>query len=95
MRQFLLSVSALALLSLTACEKEGWTEENTANYMQQCRQEAMGMYRSEAQVMSYCNCNFAAIKKHYANMEEVVINKDSAAIRIELENCSLNAQRGR
>ncbi len=87
-----LSILLLSSLLLPSCAA-GWHEEDKTAYLSQCRAQNGGLYASEAQVDDYCACNLAAVMKRYPTIEEVVLNKDSAAMRKDLENCSLAAQR--
>jgi len=80
------------LIVLSASCKEGWTDEYKSQYRQQCLQEAGGMYATQAQVESYCDCNLEAVMKHYEHPSDIIENKDSAVVRKALEDCSLAAQ---
>lgn len=86
---FLLSL----LVIIAASCKEGWNDEHKANYRTQCLKEASGMYATQAQAESYCDCNLEAVMKHYPHPSDIIENKDSAAVRKALEDCSLAAQR--
>ena len=79
------------VLAFASC-KEGWNDEHKANYRTQCLQEAGGMYATQAQAEAYCDCNLEAVMKHYPHPSDIIENKDSAAVRKALEDCSLAAQ---
>ncbi len=83
---------ALAALSIASC-KEGWTDESKAEYRRQCLQEAGGMYATKEGVEAYCDCNIEAVMKAYPHPSDLIENKDSAAVRKALQDCSLKAQR--
>jgi len=84
-------ILAFTVAGLQSC-KEGWTDEHKAAYRTQCLQEAAGMYATKAGVEAYCDCNLDAVMKHYAHPSDLIENKDSAAVRRALEDCSLSAQ---
>ncbi len=83
---------SLVVLAFSAC-KEGWSDEYKAQYHTQCLQEAGGMYATAEQAKAYCDCNLKAVMKHYPHPSDIIENKDSAAVRKVLEECSLAAQR--
>lgn len=80
-------------LALFASCKEGWNDEYKTQYHQQCLQENSGLYATQTQVESYCACNLETVMKHYPHPSDIIENKDSAAVRKALEDCSLAAQK--
>lgn len=83
---------SLLVLAFSSC-KEGWTDETKSQYRTQCLQEAGGMYATQAQAESYCDCNLEAVMKIYPHPSDILENYDSTAARKVLEECSLAAQR--
>lgn len=81
-----------ALLLLVACAG-GWTDEDKAQYLKRCHATAGGMFVSTEQTDKYCRCNLDSVMKYYPTIPEVTINKDSAAVRRALEDCSVQARR--
>lgn len=85
--------TAVAWLLLLAACAGGWTEEDKENYIKRCHSTAGGMFASTEQTDKYCRCNLDSVMKYYPTIPEVTINKDSAAVRRALEDCSVQARR--
>jgi hypothetical protein len=82
---------SMLVFAASSC-KEGWNDEYKAQYHTQCLQEAGGMYQTAEQAKAYCDCNLETVMKHYEHPSDIIENKDSAAVRKALEDCSLKAQ---
>ena len=85
--------TAASLLLLLAACAGGWTEEDKENYIKRCQSTAGGMFATTEQTDKYCRCNLDSVMKYYPTIPEVSINKDSAAVRRALEDCSVQARR--
>ncbi len=68
--------------------KEGWTDEYRSEYMRTCIEEARRTtFTDSAQAAAYCQCSLESIMTHYQTVEELLINRDSIAIRNEFQAC--------
>ncbi len=80
-------ISYLVAIVMFAGCKEGWTSENKDQYLQACHDSPNASGMSDAQRKSYCQCSLDEVTKHYSNVEEVLINKDSSAVNSALGRC--------
>lgn len=88
MKKIILGISTITLLG--SCTG-GWNKENRAAYMEACNDSHNVTGMSEAQRKAYCSCSLEEVMKHYTTIEEVIENKDSAAINNVMLQCRANA----
>lgn len=82
----LLALCLLWIL-LPSC-KEGWTEEYKEAYLSTCMEEARrSTFPDSARAAAYCQCSMESIMTHYRTIEELLVNKDSLAVRDEFQAC--------
>jgi len=83
----LLLAACLLCLLLPSC-KEGWTEEYKEAYLSTCMEEARrSTFPDSARAAAYCQCSMESIMAHYKTIEELLVNKDSLAVRDEFQAC--------
>jgi hypothetical protein len=77
----------LSCLLLSSC-KEGWTDEYKEAYLSTCMEEARrSTFPDSAKAAAYCQCSMESLMAHYQTIEELLINRDSLAVRDEFQAC--------
>ncbi len=73
--------------SLISC-KEGWTEQHRSDYLRTCMEDVgRSTFTDTADAAAYCHCSLEAIMKRYQTIAELIVNRDSTALRADLQNC--------
>jgi len=66
----------------------GWPDEYKKDYMSTCIEDARSSsFPDSAHAAAYCECSLHAVMTHYPTIEEMLVNKDSLALRDELQAC--------
>jgi len=77
---------ALIALTLSSCAG-GWHDDDKANYLYICQQDARFNFNTDEETKAYCECSLEKLMALYPKMEDVIINKDSLKAAEQLNAC--------
>jgi hypothetical protein len=86
MKSLLRSAPLLSLLLLGSCAG-GWQDEDKIAFMETCKTGEIRHFISDEQARSFCDCRLQKFMSHYKSFNEVLENRDSAAIEAEMKDC--------
>lgn len=77
---------AVCALALASCDS-GWPSERERLFSERCLLEESARGTSPLTARAFCECALDKTASRYATSEELIENKDSVALALDLEIC--------